>query len=721
MEEEKDILITENEEAIPKSDSDVVTDEPAVKPACDGMTDEPVVEPDAETTAAADGTNPETTAISDEADRKLPPEKKKGFKAWWDRHKPSKRRLIQIYALLLYNANMRGFIKGEIFTGITKSACVPGLNCYSCPGAVGACPLGALQNALAGSGARAPYFIFGILLLYGLIFARTICGWLCPMGLGQDLLYKIRTPKLKKSRVTYVLSYLKYVILAVLVIGIPLVYAIDKTAVPGFCKYICPAGTLEGAVMLLIHPSNDSMYTMLGALFSWKTAVLICVFTASIFIYRFFCRFLCPLGAIYGLFNRFALLGIKVNKSKCTNCGKCVAKCKMDIKKVGDHECINCGDCIDVCPTKAITWKGSKVFMKNVDESLVRVTPANEQPEKAAVTSAATVTRFDGPEPVSTAPVEPRGGAAASAKPKHDRSFWIKFVCIILAVLLYAGVFTYANFFAVAKEEPVTYEIAVSSADGKPGLLSFKIGDGDGAVVPSSGTGTETDPYVIGGVSGKYDVVISSAGQTVYFKYETTEPGEYKVTGSEGFNIKVNYVLAGVRYALYDSGNDGDTLKIDLKQPGGFGNTVGYVCYDFTLSGYNGKESITLSDSRGKITLVNFWGTWCGPCVTELPEFEAIMNAYSNVNVIAVHSAYVTEAVQPFIDSMGWSDWSVEFAQDTGRGMDSEIYTLFGGRNGMYPRTLILDADGVIRFVFEKSITYEMLAEAVESCGAGAA
>ena len=84
------------------------------------------------------------------------------FKEWWAIHKPSKRRLIQIYAALLYNANIKGYISAEnIYVGETKYACVPGLNCYSCPGAVGACRLGAWENALAADKDRAPYDIPG--------------------------------------------------------------------------------------------------------------------------------------------------------------------------------------------------------------------------------------------------------------------------------------------------------------------------------------------------------------------------------------------------------------------------------------------------------------------------------------------------------------------------------------------------------------------------------
>ncbi len=284
------------------------------------------------------------------------------IKDWFVRHKPTKRKVIQVYAALLYNANLKGFITGNIYKGPTKNLCVPGLNCYSCPGAIAACPLGSLQNALSNSDTRLPAYIFGIIILFGLILGRTICGWLCPVGLGQELLYKIKTPKLKKSKVTRVLSYLKYVVLLVLVVLVPLLFAI-----PGFCEFICPAGTLEGGVGLLGNPENENLLSILGPLFSWKFTMLVLIIVASIFIYRSFCRFLCPLGAIYGFFSKIALLGIKLDQNKCTDCGLCISACKMDIKKVGDHECIQCGECIAVCPAKAISWKGEKLFVRGND------------------------------------------------------------------------------------------------------------------------------------------------------------------------------------------------------------------------------------------------------------------------------------------------------------------------------------------------------------------
>ncbi|MBQ6364641.1 MAG: 4Fe-4S binding protein [Lachnospiraceae bacterium] len=297
----------------------------------------------------------------------------------WDKIRPTKRRLIQLYAALLYNAHLRGFVDGEIFQGKSKALCVPGFNCYSCPGAIGACPLGSLQNALAASGRHAGFYMYGILLLFGLTLGRTICGWICPLGLIQELLYKVPTYKLKKNRITHALTYLKYVLLAVFVIAIPLWHGLrEGMAVPGFCKYICPAGTLEGAVGLLSNPKNADYFAMLGPLFTRKFVIMLIIGTACVFIYRSFCRFLCPLGAIYGMFCRIALTGVRVNEDLCTHCGACVRTCQMDVHHVGDHECIHCGKCMNKCPQKAISLKAGQITLM-----------APEVPAKAAAAGAA--------------------------------------------------------------------------------------------------------------------------------------------------------------------------------------------------------------------------------------------------------------------------------------------------------------------------------------------
>lgn len=267
-----------------------------------------------------------------------------------------KRKIIQLFIALLYNAHLPGFWQGRLYRGSLKSVCVPGLNCYSCPGALGACPLGALQSSLSGVFLRLPLYVLGSLILCGLLFGRVICGWGCPFGLIQELLHKIPSPKLRRSAATRRLTLLKYFIAVIFLLLLPLYFYYSQDAgVPAFCKFICPAGTLEAGLPLAL--TSSAIRNNLGFLFGWKLALLIIVIGCAIFIYRPFCRFICPLGAFYGLFNKLSLFGVAVDKDKCTSCGRCMRSCQMDCRTVGDRECICCGACRKACPTQAIDWR----------------------------------------------------------------------------------------------------------------------------------------------------------------------------------------------------------------------------------------------------------------------------------------------------------------------------------------------------------------------------
>lgn len=105
-------------------------------------------------------------------------------------------RIVQFVSVTLANGYMIGFQKGKIFTGGTKAVCVPVLNCYSCPGALGACPIGSLQAAVGGMKHHFPFYVLGLLMLFGIVLGRVVCGLLCPFGLVQDLFHKIPVPKL---------------------------------------------------------------------------------------------------------------------------------------------------------------------------------------------------------------------------------------------------------------------------------------------------------------------------------------------------------------------------------------------------------------------------------------------------------------------------------------------------------------------------------------------
>ena len=190
---------------------------------------------------------------------------------------------IQAGATLLTNLHLPNFLKGGLYQGAGKTVCVPGLNCYSCPAASGACPIGAFQAVVGSSKFSFSYYITGFLILLGV---------------------------------------------------------------------------LEGAIPLSL--ANSGIRAALGKLFTWKFSILLSVIVLSVLFYRPFCKWLCPLGAFYALFNRVSLFQMKVDKSKCVSCGKCARACKMDVDvtKTPNHtECIRCGMCIRACPTNAVCFR----------------------------------------------------------------------------------------------------------------------------------------------------------------------------------------------------------------------------------------------------------------------------------------------------------------------------------------------------------------------------
>jgi polyferredoxin len=156
-----------------------------------------------------------------------------------------------------------------------------------------------------------------------LILGRKLCGKFCPYGLLQDLIYIIKFPlKLKTFNGDKYLRYLKYGLLILPFINI---------------KHENPNIPLWINIVIL----------------------LICIFI-TIIISRPVCKYLCPFGIIFAIGNIIPSKKYEINIEKCTKCGLCVKKCKMDIipyEQINSIECVYCGSCKKICPCKAIDKK----------------------------------------------------------------------------------------------------------------------------------------------------------------------------------------------------------------------------------------------------------------------------------------------------------------------------------------------------------------------------
>ncbi len=274
------------------------------------------------------------------------------------------RRSIQAVSALLLNGYWSFPLSRTIYQGNLKMLCSPGLNCYSCPAATTACPLGAIQNLMATlrpSWEAARYhvglYVLGWLGMIGGMVGRMPCGWVCPFGLLQDLLYKVPG---RKVRLPDILSYGPYFFLAFGIFAAPALI-IDEFGYGAtwFCKLVCPAGTLEaGLPLLALQPA---LRAMVGYLFWIKLGILALFIACSILASRFFCRTTCPLGAIYSFFNHVSLFRLRYNPEKCTHCERCHHDCPMGIKvyeSPNDRRCIRCLVCLrESCEFGAISYE----------------------------------------------------------------------------------------------------------------------------------------------------------------------------------------------------------------------------------------------------------------------------------------------------------------------------------------------------------------------------
>ncbi|MGQ9707381.1 MAG: 4Fe-4S binding protein [bacterium] len=413
-------------------------------------------------------------------------------------------RIGQIIGTVVLNAYILSYVQNKIiYAGFLKSVPQPVLNCYGGPLSVFACPLGSFQQIIGMKDVallqNIPFVVLGVFILVGAFVGRAGCGWICPFGLWQDLLYKIKTgPRALTKRwlsfaiigavgigtvvlldifvnvawwksiifgwlpaigLLYFLTIkgkaelpkrwsvagmllgiglglliiykyevnigiavgviamtvfsliggdravslaavagfaiagsskpvqigpftgaevgLLFVLFSLIVyllferalrlsfpsvglkyaiLGIVCVVIVYLTAEPWFCK-LCPQGTLEAGIPLVLWDPVQGLRALVGWLFYLKVAILLFIFLFSIMVKRPFCRLFCPIGAIYSLFNKVSLMRMRLDASVCNKCGGCRRVCPTDIEPFADPnqaECIRCFECVYYCPHKAL-------------------------------------------------------------------------------------------------------------------------------------------------------------------------------------------------------------------------------------------------------------------------------------------------------------------------------------------------------------------------------
>lgn len=253
-----------------------------------------------------------------------------------------KRRLAQVASLVALHASW-----GPEF----KWFCMPVLSCHSCALSWFACPVGVLVHFADYQ--VFPFLLIGMVGLLGILFGRILCGWVCPFGFLQDLMYKLPG---KKRTLPEWTGYIKYGVLGVGVIALP--FLLGSETMASFCR-VCPASALQVSLPNLITQGIGSLSGAIGI----KFGVLFILMGFVISVNRGFCKTMCPIGAMLGPLNHVAFWAIGMpKKESCATCGKCDKVCPMDgnpSSRVGggvapnrNDDCIVCHECQTACPVK---------------------------------------------------------------------------------------------------------------------------------------------------------------------------------------------------------------------------------------------------------------------------------------------------------------------------------------------------------------------------------
>ena len=256
------------------------------------------------------------------------------------------RRLFQFLTGFMANFQIFNFITARLYTGRLKSIPFPIMNCYACPASVYSCPIGTLSHFLVIS--KIPLLTVGVIAAVSSTFGRWICGWICPFGLIQDLLHKIPSMKFDLPRP---FVYVKYPMLIFGVILLPFLFKEHY-----FCM-VCPTGTIEAGIYWVA--ASSMILNMAGPFFLFKLAFGSMFLYGSIFIKRPFCRYICPLGAFFSIFNKLSIVNFKVEKEDCIECNLCKKSCPVNYPIYEDPNspaCLRCLNCVRVCPVVKIDY-----------------------------------------------------------------------------------------------------------------------------------------------------------------------------------------------------------------------------------------------------------------------------------------------------------------------------------------------------------------------------
>ena len=300
---------------------------------------------------------------------------------------PRIRRIVQLVSLPVAYA-------GFVVPGIVHFVW-PSIHCYACPLSVWICPVGALQNFVKAG--RFPFFVVGTMVGAGVGFGRAVCGWICPFGLLNDLLAGLNRLKTRLGAVVALLAlFLGAFSLAAAMVDLRAGVALALTLFFAlflirrfhlfkylflgatiaaaiacgdtiFCK-TCAVATFEASIPYALSPNASIPVKPFGFPFLIHIGVGVLAVVGILWARRFWCRYLCPFGAIMGLTNRFSALRLHHDPEKCapkTCKAACLKSCPMGVtsltrlKSIDATDCIRCGDCVAACPNGALTLRFS--------------------------------------------------------------------------------------------------------------------------------------------------------------------------------------------------------------------------------------------------------------------------------------------------------------------------------------------------------------------------